>query len=516
MHYPLVYEINTRCWLRELSEETAAHITLASVPETEFARWKKQGFTHVWLMGVWTTGPRARSFAARNGDLRSECRHILPDIQPRDIGASPYAIASYTVRDVYGGTNGLHAFRRRLHRYGLKLLLDFVPNHLGLDHPWLHSRPHLFVHSPRRRHGTFKHRSRRGHVFYAHGKDPYFPAWLDTVQLDYRHPETHRAMLAELARVARLCDGVRCDMAMLVLNTVFQKNWQQFPAPAARIENEFWAQAIPAIKASHPDFLFLAEVYWGLEETLRELGFDFTYDKGLYDAIVARRPELVREHLLNHNPRFHAASLHFLENHDEPRIATLLSAPEHRAAALLFLGLPGMRLLHEGQFEGKQIRPPVHLCRRPPEAPDKEIVSFYRHLLSVLPGTAIGGGRFHVHETLPAWPENPSFQNVVAIEWQQTSHGFDLVVVNLAPHASQCIVRLKARDLREKDWRMTDLLGGEHYLRTGRDLEKKGLYLDLPPHAAQLFHFKPADKSNFIGSLSGAGPHGSNATAAPM
>src|SRR5437879_571212 len=63
MSHPLLYEINTRCWLRELSDKTKASITLASVPESEISGWEKRGFSHIWLMGVWTTGQKARAEA---------------------------------------------------------------------------------------------------------------------------------------------------------------------------------------------------------------------------------------------------------------------------------------------------------------------------------------------------------------------------------------------------------------------------------------------------------------------
>ena len=134
MPYPLLYEINTRCWLRELSQKAEGVITLGNVPEAEFASWAKEGFTHIWLMGVWTTGPRSRAEALRAGGLREAYGQLLPDWTVVDVTGSPYAIAEYRVPSALGGDDGLKSFRTKLNQQGMKLILDFVPNHLGLDH----------------------------------------------------------------------------------------------------------------------------------------------------------------------------------------------------------------------------------------------------------------------------------------------------------------------------------------------------------------------------------------------
>src|SRR5207247_8490354 len=151
---------------------------------------------------------------------------------------------------------------------------------------------------------------------------------------------------------------------------------------AAAVQREFWADAIQVVKKAHPDFLFLGEVYWDLEARLQSLGFDYTYDKRLYDHLVYRNATEVQRHLLGVTPEFVTASAHFLENHDEPRIASILSLAEHRAAALLTFGLPGLRLLHDGQLTGARIKIPVQLARRPAEPAQPEIVTFYPQLMS--------------------------------------------------------------------------------------------------------------------------------------
>jgi hypothetical protein len=522
MPHPLLYEVNTRCWLRALSEKSGSVVTLANVQDSEIAGWQKLGLTHIWLMGVWTTGPRSREEALKSPELRREYEAVLPGWTEADIAGSPYAIGDYQVPPQLGGEAGLREFREKLRRRGLKLVLDFVPNHVGLDHSWVRQRPELFVQSPVAAPRGFAQETGEGVRWLAHGKDPYFAPWTDTVQLDYRCAATRTAMTQLLRSIARRCDGVRCDMAMLVLSDVFARTWEKFPisnvgqaSPPAgsmnprpnggtnsRLTNpeqlttglpsdEFWASAISSVRQAHPGFVFLAEAYWGLEPRLQGLGFDYTYDKALYDSLVTRDPAGAQRHLLGMSSEAVAGSAHFLENHDEPRIASILSPAEHRAAALLILGLPGMRFLHDGQLAGARRKIPVQLARRLEEPGQVEIRDLYDQLLTTLPGSAVGQGRGELLKPRAAWSDNPTAQNFVIVQWQSRALGFEVVAVNLAPHRSQCYAPLKVQDLTAHNWAMKDMVGQEFYKRSGDDLQNQGLYLDMPAHSAQLFQFEP-------------------------
>jgi len=196
-------------------------------------------------------------------------------------------------------------------------------------------------------------------------------------------------MIDLLQSIACRCDGVRCDMAMLELNDVFAKTWAGFPVADPAPTSEFWTDAISAVKTAQPDFLFLAEAYWGLEARLQSLGFDYTYDKRVYDCVVEGRNADLQDHLSKAPPAYIAASAYFLENHDERCVASVLSPAEHRAAASLVLGLPGMRMLYEGQLCGRRIRVPVQLGRWPEEPVDAEIQAMYEQMLGAQsPGRA--------------------------------------------------------------------------------------------------------------------------------
>ena len=159
--------------------------------------------------------------------------------------------------------------------------------------------------------------------------------------------------------MAGKCDGVRCDMAMLLLPDVFQRTWGLTPEP-------FWPRATAAVRAAHPGFTFLAEVYWDLEWTLQQQGFDYCYDKRLYDRLQAGNAHAMRDHL-NAGLDYQDKLARFLENHDEPRAASTFAWPQHRAAAAITFLSPGLRFFQQGEFEGARVRVPAHLCRGPVE-----------------------------------------------------------------------------------------------------------------------------------------------------
>jgi len=481
MPHPLLYEVHTRQWLAELGAST-----LDAIPDDTLAALAARGVTHLWLMGVWPTGPRSRAQAVTNAGLRAAYDLALPGWTDADVLGSPYAIADYQVAASLGGDPALASLRARLHRHGIGLVLDFVPNHTGLDHPWLVTHPERFVAAPH----PFPDSFPNGSSFVAHGKDPYFPGWTDTAQLDHRRAATRAAMRDTLASIADRCDGVRCDMAMLVLSDVFARTWQHLPAELDA-SGELWSEAISHVRRTHPAFTFLAEAYWDLEGRLCDLGFDYAYDKQLYDLLVHDRPWDVQPHLLGLGAHT-ARRAHFLENHDEPRAASAVPADLHRAAALLTLGLPGMRFLHHGQLTGARRFARIQLGRRAPEPPDASLAALYDSLLAALAASSVGKGDAQLLSPRRAWDDNPTSAAFTIVQWQAraTPDRFDLVVVNLAPHRAQCRVVPLVPDLAPHTWQLADRLGDERWLRDGRELATAGLYLDLPPRGAQLFELR--------------------------
>ncbi len=475
--HPIIYEINTWTWLRGLSRRYSVPITLANVPPAEWDALAACGFDAVWLMGVWERSPKGVEIAGANPKLLEEFRQALPDFTPADIAGSPYCIWNYAVDARLGGADGLAAARAELRRRNLLLLLDFVPNHVAPDHPWAAELPDYFI--P----GTPEELAAQPDAFLkvgdrilACGRDPFFPAWPDVLQLNAFHPGLRQAVRETLAGIARQADGVRCDMAMLMTGEVFAKTWGD--KAGERPEGEYWREAIGATKAAFPDFLFVAEAYWDMEWELQQQGFDYCYDKRLYDRLLADTPENVRLHLSADLP-YQEKLIRFLENHDEPRARAAFEPARGMAAAVVAFTVPGAKLFHEGQAEGKRVRLPVFLGRRPDEETDAETERFYHALLAAVAAGRLCAGEWNLCESW-GWPDNESYRNLLAWGWRDGDRR-TLVVVNYAASAAQGRVCLPWTDIGSAVWRLEDRLSGQVFERDGGELREDGLYVDLGP-----------------------------------
>ena len=482
--YPSLFQVNTRVRLTELSGELGRPATLDDFSDDEIERLAAAGFDWVWFLGVWQTGPVGRQVSMSDTDLLREYHWTLPDFDQSDICGSCFAVRSYTVHSEFGGDEALLRMRRRLNERGLRLMLDFVPNHTAPDHHWVTESPEYYVPgvesqlaSEPRNYGRVL--TSKGPLVLAYGRDPYFPGWMDTLQLNYGNPQVQEAMLGELVKIAGLCDGVRCDMAMLLLPEVFRRTWG--------IEAEaFWPRAIEEVRRQVPDFTFMAEVYWDLEWALQQQGFDYTYDKRLYDRLRGLQARPVREHL-QAGLDFQAKLARFLENHDEPRAAATFPPEVHRAAAVVSFLTPGLRFFHRGQFEGHKTRIPVQLRRGPCEASDPELYDFYDRLLALLREPILRSGDWRLLDCVPAWDGNPSWDSFIAFAWREPAGRCWVIPVNYADQRSQCYIPLPFEQLSGSEWLLRDLMGSVSYDRDGYQLLSPGLYLDTPAWGYHVF-----------------------------
>lgn len=482
--YPSLYQINTRVWLTGLSQSLGYRATLDDIPDAELNRLAEKGFDWIWLLSVWQTGTIAQQISRTNPGWRHEFEETLPDLTDEDIPGSGFAISGYHVHEQLGGDAALARLRKRISKRGLKLMLDFVPNHTAPDHYWVDEHPEYYVpgteldlsRSPQNY--TWVKRP-KGDLLLAYGRDPYFAGWPDTLQLNYGNAATQEAMAGELLRIAGQCDGVRCDMAMLVLPDVFERTWG-LRAPL------FWPMATSRVREKHPDFCFMAEVYWDLEWTLQQQGFNYAYDKRLYDRLRDHHARPVREHFragLDYQDKL----ARFLENHDEPRAAATFPAGIHEAAAAITFLSPGLRFFHQGEFEGRLRRISPHLGRAPQEPANASLQSFYNKLLSVLKADALRNGNWQLLNCTPAWEGNWTHDCFVTFGWTGAGDDHWVVAVNYAPNQSQCHVKLPFAGLDGKRLCLRDQFGGACYDWNGDDLCGKGLYLDLAPWQTNVF-----------------------------
>jgi hypothetical protein len=480
---PVIYEINTAIWLGDLSRAAGQRVTLADVPASAWDEVTPDGVDAVWLMGVWERSPAGLELADANAGLQASFRDALPGLRPGDVTGSPYCVRRYVVDAAFGGPEALAWARAVLAARGFRLLLDYVPNHVAPDHPWVTSHPELLVNGDEADlEADPAAWVRAAGRILAHGRDPYFPPWPDVVQLDAFSPALRAAATATLTDIAAQCDGIRCDMAMLMTNGVFAKTWGG--RAGAEPAEEFWPAVIAGLRRRYPQTVLVAEAYWDMEWTLQQQGFDFCYDKRLYDRLIGRDVSGVRDHLragLDYQSRL----VRFGENHDEPRLADTLPGDAERAAAVAIATLPGATLWHEGQFEGRRVRPPVFLSRRPDEPPDAVLASWYRRLLAAVASHQVRSGTWQLLGAA-GWPDNDSCRNLLSWSWSGTGAGPYLVVVNFSAEPAQGRIGLHWTGLRGRGWTLTDLLDDRVFERDGDELADHGLYVDLPPWGCHL------------------------------
>ena len=420
---PHILEINALSWLRRHEARAGRKLTLADIPDDVWTKIQRNGFDAVWLMGVWKRSPAAAQIARNNEDIKSQIHAIKPDYSTDDITGSPYAVYEYTVDEDFQTKNG-----------------DFI----------------------------------------AHGRDPYFAPWTDTAQLNYFNPQTRDFMVGELKKVAAMCDGVRCDMAMLSLNKVQRDTWWEFIGGELPRE-EFWTQALNAVRAEKPEFVFIAEVYWGLEWDIQELGFDYTYDKVLYDRLRFANADSIRGHLRAEH-LFQMRSIRFIANHDEEEPLKAFGREKSLAAATIIATLPGARLFHLFQLMGRPARMPVQYLKNDFTL-DEEVEQYYWKILGIATDPAFHGGQWSLKETIPVYAGEESSHNILCWQWKQRHTG-KFVIINYSDAPAQCRVPFKG----VSTYKVREEIEGKDFTLSP-ELATQGVELVLRPYECKIFTF---------------------------
>lgn len=486
--HPKIYEINTWSWLSNLSEIYGHSIKLNTLP-VELIDQELTPYDVIWLMGVWERSPIGREIAINHEGLQEEYRKALHYFNTNDVIGSPYSVYYYHVSSHLGGSDGLDSFRKELADHGMLLLLDYVPNHVSIDHLWTLEKSDVFIK------GTLDDLITKpydffslGDVVYAHGRDPNFPPWTDTVQINAFSSEARSKAINTLLSIAQQCDGVRCDMAMLMTNSVFSRTWEEKAGPA--LEKEFWEEIIVAVKNKFPDFKFIAEVYWDMEFELMQQGFDYCYDKKLYERLANDSAQRVNEHL-KADWDYQSKLLRFIENHDEPRAITVFGTEASKAAVVITSTLPGARLIFEGQTRGYEIKLPVQLGRAATEEDNIALMEFYDNLLKIIPGREFDNGKWSLCKVKPVGSSDISFNNIISYQWW-TDKDRLLIVVNYSLISSKAHLIIEDIDFGLFNWKFTDLLTRNEYIYKGKDLRENGLYIELEGWNSHIFRVEKA------------------------
>jgi len=485
-NHPLIFEINTIPWLNTLSEIFGHPIDLHNIP-VELIDQELRAFDAIWCMGVWERSPKGKDIARNDEGLQKEYQKALRYFNTDDVIGSPYSIYYYHINSQIGGSEGLESFRKDLAEREISLILDYVPNHVAIDHLWTLEKSDVFVK------GTIEDLMQKpfeyfsvGEDVYANGRDPNFPPWTDTVQINAFSQDAREKARNTLFNIAEQCDGVRCDMAMLMTNKIFKKTWGE--KVGNEPETEFWEQVIPPIKEKFPNFKFIAEVYWDMEWELMQQGFDYCYDKKLYERLANENAERVKEHI-QADWEYQKKLLRFIENHDEPRAVSVFGEEASKAAAMIVLTLPGARLIYEGQMRGYEIKVPIQLRRNPTEDDNLDIIEFYEKLLQALPSDELTNANWSLCKALPINGDDRSYKNLVAYQWWKDTKR-RMIVVNYSLRPSKAHIQIENIDYGNSKWQFNDLISEQNYSYFGDNLSKNGLYVELAPWKGHIFDVK--------------------------
>lgn len=487
--HPHLYEINTWTWLEQLSSRLGKNITLAEVPDSEWDALAAQGFDIVWLMGVWQRSPISRRMNAENPANAAQFSLALPGWKRSDVISSAYSVTAYVPDQRIGTWAALDAAREKLRAHGIALFLDFVGNHTALDHPWMREHPEFYVQATQEEFQKnsslcYTQSTPQGPKYIALAKDPYFPPWQDVAQLNHFSHALRAAQLADLRTIAAHCDGIRCDMAMLQLNDIFNSNWRHLLGDTPQPEKEFWTDAHSAV----PSLTLLAEAYWGTEQRLLDLGFSYSYDKTLYDALRDHNIPQIRERLAN-SPERQSDFARFMENHDEERRAVVFPNERLAVDGTLLGTLPGMRFYHQGELEGRRIHMPITLRIAADEPPDPISTKFFHNILQITRQDVFHEGKWSL---LDVAPEGDAPTDALLVYEWRSPKAWKIIAVNLAAYISQGRVHLADRVSPTQNYVFNDELNNVRYDRTGQELHEIGLFIRRDPFQAHLFDITPA------------------------
>ena len=490
---PTLFEINTRVYLNELSKKLNKQVSFVDVPDSLLLDLANKGFDFIWFLGVWQIGAVGKNVSRTTKAWQESFRNCLPDLNQNDITGSPFAVQSYEVDSFLGGPESLAKLRKRMQAFNLKLCLDFVPNHTAIDNPWVVNNPDFYMQGSEvdlqaQPENYIKIKSKKEEQVFAYGRDPYFSGWPDTLQLNYFNSKFQTEMKAILKKIASQCDALRCDMAMLVISHVFKKTWGDRTALGNKnlVESDFWPNAINEVKSSNPEFKFIAEAYWELEWELQQQGFDYTYDKRLYDRLAHENAMVVNSHL-QADWDYSQKMVRFLENHDEKRAAEVFFTEKQCAAAVITFFAPGLLFFHEGQFEGWKKHASVHLNRRPNEETTVSLLNFYASLLHSLKNPEIKTSSYQILHARQPYENDDSFKQFVCALRISKNGQANLAVVNYGPSQAQCFLPLPLPEINNKTVTLNDKLGPNNYEREGSKLTSEGLYLNMQPWGYHLF-----------------------------
>jgi len=364
-----------------------------------------------------------------------------------------------------------------------------VPNHSAVDCVYTSTNPNYYIRAPK-------------NVKPPYDPNHYLPngiaygsacggcgSWPDTAQFNYWDKGTRQIRLTELITVASMADAIRCDMAYLLLNDMFQQTWSAELSSwgYSRPATEWWADSIKALKQKYPNVILLGEVYSPWPAALQSVGFDYTYDKTLYDKLGAGNLDDIRNWLTSNSVSFTTHSAHFVANHDELRAADYFGSWWRAdAAAMIMYTLPGLRFYWMWDMNGYKNKLDVHLRRELSEPSIGDVQNFYSRILKITNNDVFNYGDWVY---LPVTGTNDNWR-LIAYRWQYKDQK-RLCVINYSDTDGSGYIQLTNADARNGNDTIpvTDLLSNQTYYRSARTMRTQGLFVVVNSWYAQIFQY---------------------------
>ena len=417
---------STYVWLSQLSKKYNYEIKrLDQIPDQELQEISEQGFTGLWLIGIWERSKASKRIKQIKGN---------PDAL-----ASAYSLKEYRIANLLGGESSMDNLRNRAWKYGIRVSCDMVPNHFGLDSNWLLDNPDCFIQSDTPPYPSYsfngenlsgrddiivqiedhyydhtdaavvfkyhnKNNNRTRYIY--HGNDGTSFPWNDTAQLNYLIPQVRENVIRKIIEIAKKFPIIRFDAAMTLAKKHYQRLW--FPKPGSGgdipsrssysmtpeefhrvFPKEFWREVVDRAAVEAPNTLLLAEAFWMMEGYfVRTLGMHRVYNSAFMNMLKDEENEKYRQSIFNiieFNPEILKRFVNFMSNPDEETaIVQFGKDDKYFGVCVLMSTMPGLPMFAHGQIEGYVEKYGMeYSAPKWNEEPDKNLIE--RHKKEIFP-----------------------------------------------------------------------------------------------------------------------------------